>query len=113
MPDNYFTDATYKAVDFSAQGLPVGAYEECTFINCILSGSNLNEFRFADCEFQDCDLSNAEMIDTAFQEVIFRDCKLLGVHFSSCRTFRFKVEFVNCQLNWASFQSLPMKGTRF
>ncbi len=113
MPDNYFVDTTYKAIDFSAKGFPAGDYEDCTFINCIFSGSNLRGSRFADCEFQDCDLSNAEMVDTAFQEVIFRDCKLLGVHFSSCRTFRFKVEFVNSQLNWASFEALSMKTTRF
>lgn len=113
MPENYFTEITYQGHDFSRQGVPSGAYEDCRFRNCIFTDCDLSGLRFTDCEFQDCDLSNAVVQDTAFQEVRFRDCKLLGILFSDCRTFRFKVDFFACQLNWASFQALPMKGTRF
>ncbi len=113
MPENYFIEATYQALNFSLSGIPTGAYEDCRFVNCIFTGCNLSSLRFSDCEFEDCDLSNAIVADTAFQEVNFRNCKLLGIDFSEGRLFRFKVDFVSCQLNWASFQGLPLKGTRF
>jgi uncharacterized protein YjbI with pentapeptide repeats len=113
MPESYFTETTYRGIDFSSAGIPAGAYEDCRFLNCVFTGCNLSSYRFSDCEFQDCDLSNTVVADTALQEVIFRNCKLLGIDFSESRLFRFKVNFVNCQLNWASFQALPMKGTRF
>ncbi|NQY06051.1 MAG: pentapeptide repeat-containing protein [Flavobacteriaceae bacterium] len=93
--------------------LPLGEYDECTFIQCNFSGKELSHSEFLNCEFIDCDLSNVKLIQAAFREVSFENCKLLGLHFENCNEFLFSVAFNRCQLQLSSFYQCSLKNTKF
>ena len=87
-------------------------YEHCAFINCDLSGANLNGVVFMDCQFDGCNLTLADADDTGFQDVHFKHCKLSGVNFSKARDFLFGVNFDHCILDNAIFyKKKNKKGT--
>ncbi|MDT0552166.1 pentapeptide repeat-containing protein [Urechidicola vernalis] len=103
----------FKGIDFSKERLPIGEYDQCTFINCSFENSDISNCVFIDCEFKDCNLSNCLTKHTLFQEVRFEDCKLIGVKFADCNDFLLDFNFKQCQLNFSSFYKLKMIGTKF
>lgn len=102
-----------QAIDYTENPLAKGDYENCRFINCTFSNSDLSMINFIECEFENCDLSMAKVNNTAFKEVLFDGCKLLGIRFDSCNSFLLSLEFRSCHLNLASFYKLKLKGTVF
>ena len=103
----------FDKVDFTAIPLKTGDYEECRFINCNFSSSDLTEIKFSECEFVDCNLSMAKLMKTAFRNVKFRDCKMLGLRFENCNQFGFAVSFEDCNLNHSSFYQSRLKKIIF
>lgn len=104
---------TYKQINYSGKRLSIGEYDNCTFVNCDFSESDISNITFLECEFTDCNFSNVLSKNTSFQEVVFYNCKLLGTKFNDCNDFLLSLQFENCQLNLASFYKLKLKNTSF
>ena len=113
MSNSFVQDKEFHSLDYSAEELIKGDYENCTFKNCKFSNLDLSDFNFSECEFSNCDLSMAKILNTAFRDVQFNNCKLLGLHFEQCNQFLLNVGFNRCQLNLSSFYQLNLKQTRF
>jgi len=113
MSKTYIEEKTFERINFAADILAKGDYENCTFINCVFSNADISGVTFSECEFKACDISMAKTTKTSFKEVNFKDCKLLGLHFEYCNEFLFSVNFENCILNLLPFISWGLKNTRF
>lgn len=111
--DNTVTDTVYEKQNYSTIALVKGEYDNCTFVNCIFSDSDLSNVTFTECEFQDCDLSNTLVKHTVFNAVIFSNCKLLGLQFNDCSDFLFSATFIKSNLNLASFHKVTARNTKF
>ncbi len=106
-------EKTFAKQDLTANPLPKGDYEYCTFINCNLADADLAHIKLLDCVFIDYNLSMANITGTAFRDVRFKDCKMLGLHFDTCSKFGLSLGFENCNLNHCSFYQTKVKKTTF
>ena len=106
-------DKTFDKIDFTQKSLQYQEYDNCSFINCNLSGADLSDIRFTECRFTSCNLSLAILNKTAFSDVLFKDCKMLGLRFDTCSTFILSFSFDNCILSHSSFYGLKIKKTIF
>ena len=113
MPKLYTEGKTFNGVDFTAQALPIGNYEGCTFVNCNFSNTNLSDVYFIECKLEQCNVSVATIANTAFRDITFKNCKLLGLHFENANAILFEVQFEACQLNLSSFYQRSLKNTQF
>jgi uncharacterized protein YjbI with pentapeptide repeats len=77
------------------------------------SGESFAGGTLRDCVCESCNFSNADFTDTKLQTVVFRECKLLGVDFSKCSKFLFKIEFENCTISQTVFSRLDLGGMSF
>lgn len=109
----YAEGKTFKKMDYTAEALPKGEYEDCRFIDCEFSGSDLSEVKFVDCSFENSNLSLATLSGTVFRDVHFKDCKMLGMYFEHCNPFGLSMGFENCLLNNTSFYEIKIKRTVF
>lgn len=109
----YVEGRKFDCVDFREKLPEKGAYENCTFSNCLLTTVDLSNISFSECVFDNCDLSMAILKDTSFRDVKFRNCKMLGLRFDDCNKFLLSLSFENCILNFASFYQLKIKNTLF
>jgi len=106
-------DKTFDRGDFTLNPLAKGEYENCRFINCDFSNSDLRGFIFSECEFTGCNLSLAALDETAFRYVKFKDSKMLGLRFENCIGFGFAFYIEGCSLNHSSFYQMKLKKTIF
>ena len=113
MNQEYIVEKVFEGLDFSKKLLSKGDYENCKFVNCVFTNTDLSESNFVECEFVNCDLSNATVIDTAFREVKFKGCKLMGLRFENCNEFLFSVDFEDCRLSLSSFYKRRIPKTNF
>jgi uncharacterized protein YjbI with pentapeptide repeats len=109
----YFEKKTFEQVDFSKNRNKNGEYENCVFLICDFSTSDISEFNFIDCEFKGCNLSMVKMNKTIFNNGLFMDCKMLGMQFESCDDLLLSISFYNCILNHSSFNRDNLKNTIF
>ena len=105
----YKTEETFTSMDFTENPLAKGEYENCAFLNCNFSGTDLSGIRFSAGEFISCNLSLAKLVDTALREVNFKECKMLGLRFDQCNTLGLAVGFDQCSLNHSSFYKTKLK----
>ena len=110
--------AFYEGIKFESLSprdmpLAIGEYENCSFISCDFSNSDLSDINFLECEFRDCNLSLARLTQTSFREAKFINCKLLGLHFNDCNDLIITFEFDGCTLDLSSFYKLKLKKTIF
>jgi len=103
----------FNGINYVETRLTKGAYEQCTFFQCIFTNSDLSNIIFVECEFVECDLSMANVSGTAFQDSSFTNCKLLGLHFEHCNDLLFSVNFKECVLNLSSFYKCSLKRSIF
>lgn len=55
----------------------------------------------------------AKVVDSVFHDVRFEECRLLGVDFGrASRKLPLRLEFVRCDLSYASFAETPVKDLR-
>ncbi|MCB0593112.1 MAG: pentapeptide repeat-containing protein [Lewinellaceae bacterium] len=113
MSKSFTEGQEFKEKDYTHKALPKGAYEECTFISCDFSNSDLSGMNFVECEFLNSGLSMANLANTTLRSVRFRGCKMLGLHFEHCNELLFSANFEGCQLDLSSFYQRPMKNTAF
>lgn len=113
MGQEYFADQTFSNIDFSEEPPKKGEYENCSFISCNFSNTDLSEIQFLEVEFKDCNFSNANLNDTLFQDVSFINCKMLGLQFDTCNAFGFRAKFDTCRLNHSSFCKMSLTESSF
>jgi fluoroquinolone resistance protein len=113
MAKNIIEFQQFEKIDFKAHPLAEGEYDDCDFINCQFSGTNLSGFSFNECTFKDCDMSLAKITHASFRDVRFINCKLLGLLFNDCNSFLFSARFENCSLDHSSFYKMKLKGLNF
>lgn len=111
--NTFFEDQSFQAIDYTGEKLNKAEYENCSFVNCVFSTTDISNLSFTDCVFENCDLSNAKLKNAAFRDVKFKESKLVGLHFQNCSEFLFSVEFTNCQLNLSSFYKRNLKRAKF
>ncbi|RYG06806.1 MAG: pentapeptide repeat-containing protein, partial [Chitinophagaceae bacterium] len=61
MSESYIAEQTFNKEDYTLTALPKAEYENCKFINCNFSSSDLSGVKFLDCEFISCNLSLASL----------------------------------------------------
>jgi fluoroquinolone resistance protein len=66
-----------------------------------------NEYEY--CTFNNCDLIMTYLNNTIFRETKFIDCKMLGLWFETCNLFLLSFIFINYQLNHSSFYKTKIK----
>lgn len=103
----------FERIDYTANSLPKGEYEICTFLNCVFYNTDLSHITFRECKFDSCDFSLAKLKNTALNDIRFVDCKLLGVQFEECNPFLLSLDFENCLLKLAVFNKIKLKKTHF
>lgn len=109
----YHEDRIFSAGELRHEEFAGAEFERCTFRSSSWMGVDLSKAQFTECTFEQCDLSNAVVDGTSFRTVLFKGCKLLGVRFDRCHSFLLRLRFEQCRLDFASFRSLVLKGTRF
>ena len=110
---NYIEGQNFSNINYIETPLVKGEFENCIFIGCIFSNTNLSGNSFEECRFEDCDLSMCKLNGTVFRDVNFKDCKLLGMNFEECNDFIVSFDFDCCILNFSSFYKLKIKNTHF
>jgi fluoroquinolone resistance protein len=108
-----YEDKIIEKTDYSVNYLPKGQYENCSFLNCVFSNSDLTDIHFVDCVFRDCDFSLAKLYNTLLNDINFFNCKLLGLRFDICNDSGLSFNFENCNLKLSSFYKLKLKKTFF
>ena len=103
----------FEAIDYSEKKSEQHEFDDCSFVNCNFSKSDLRGVEFLDCRFTGCNLSLALVDDTGIKNIEFKDCKLMGIDFSKCNDFLFSASFENCQLDYCSFYKKKMKKVNF
>jgi len=109
----HFTDQEFQGPGLPSGGLGKGTYDSCTFRGLDFSEGYLDGRSFIDCAFLDCNLSNANIGGAQFSGVSFRGCKMVGLRLERCGQFLSDLRFERCQLDFASFSGLIMKGAFF
>ncbi|MBP2832652.1 pentapeptide repeat-containing protein [Aquimarina sp. U1-2] len=106
-------DQTFKNDHFSGKKLPARAYDNCTFLNCDFTATNMSTVTFLECNFDTCNFDSTMLKETSFQGVVFKASKMLGVNIGSCNDFMFSAKFEDCNLDYSSFYGFTMKNTIF
>ncbi|NDL61615.1 Qnr family pentapeptide repeat protein [Acerihabitans arboris] len=86
----------YRSEKFTHDRFTGAAVENCTFLDCDFSGSDLTETRFIDCQFYDhesqigCNFSHATLKDASFRTCDLtmnnlRNINALGIEIRECR----------------------------
>jgi len=109
----FIEDKIYDKSDFTLNPLRKGEYENCTFIACDFSNSDLTDIIFSECTFVCCNLSLAKLTKTAFREIKFKECKMLGLRLENCSQFGLSFSIDDCNLTHASFYQTKLKKTTF
>jgi fluoroquinolone resistance protein len=110
---DYLRNAALRGNDYSGRRLPYPEYERCQFIDCTMAKADLRGVRFSDCKFVNCDLGMARLDEAALKGVQFTDCKLIGLDFGVVQPLLLEIGFSGCKLDYASFEGMKLKRTRW
>ncbi len=87
-------------------------FEDCQFHRVDLCNESFRNSKLIECQFNNCNLSNVQVTNLILRDVKFKDCKMIGINWSSIKTFS-DVVFEDCLLNLSVFQGLNLSGTVF
>lgn len=111
--NDYYDNETFNKVSFTTEQLSRIDFDTCVFNNCNFSDLHLINSEFLECEFTDCNFSNARLKDSSFKDTLFVSSKLIGVKFYEVDPFLLRMNFRDCQLDYASFYRLQMPNFQF
>ena len=80
----FVEDQEFIKLVYCEKPLKKGEYENCTFVDCDFSNSNLSEILLVHCEFLNCNISLVNLFETSLRNVQFKECKILGINFQDC-----------------------------
>lgn len=98
--------------EYNDKDLDAIYFDNCTFIKCDFSKSQMYKCKFTECTFINCDLSLASLKASTFNDVTFENSKLLGVSWSSCDE-PFDVFFDSCNISQNSFHLMDLRQMKF
>jgi uncharacterized protein YjbI with pentapeptide repeats len=104
---------TFENDDYTGKAISKNEFYRCNFYRCNFSDCNLLNNNFIDCSFADCNLSMVKLAGSALKNVTFKNSKLIGIDFSECNDFLFKVDFENCILDFSYYLKKKMTKTSF
>lgn len=104
---------TFENTDYTGKIISNNEFYRCHFYRCNFSDCNLSHNTFIDCSFADCNLSMLKITGSGLKNVTFKGSKLIGVDFSECNDFLFKVDFENCILDYSYYSKKKMAKTTF
>lgn len=113
MKETIHISKTFSKVIYTEELIKNREFENCTFIDCDLYGSDFSQSQFLDCTFKGCNLSMVKLNYTSLKNVEFDECKLMGIAFEYCDDFLFEVRFKGCMLDFSSFANKKMIKTKF
>ena len=113
MSANYIIAQNITDAAFGTDEIMYKDFEKCHFTNCDFSACNFTGVAFIDCTFTSCNFYDAKINYVAFRGAMFTDCDFNGVNFSMVDPLLFEIEFKDCQLDYAKFYTLKIKGTIF
>lgn len=106
-----FADSSFSACDFASfRGQDV-SFVRCTVVSSRLTGSVWASGTFRDVRFEGNRGDSAIFRHTKFAAVEFSDCTLVGADFQSAELTN--VRFVGCDLSGAQFSNAVLKRVRF
>ncbi|TPD67116.1 pentapeptide repeat-containing protein [Flavobacterium microcysteis] len=113
MKETVHIGKTFSKVIYTEESVQKREFENCTFIDCDLYGSDFSQSQFIDCSFKGCNLSMIKLNGTGLKNVEFESCKMMGIGFDYCDDFLFEVRFSDCTLDFASFARKKMQKIKF
>ena len=102
-----FSDLAPQSTDLSGR-----EFQRCVFRRCKLPESRWARSKLEDCRFEDCDLTRMLPQELGLRGVVFQNTRLMGVDWTDLAPFP-NVAFERCDLRYASFVKLRLRGTRF
>ncbi len=87
-------------------------YTECRFDNCSLANADTGNTDFHNCVFSACNMSMIK-IGGSMHDVEFRNCQMTGADFSQLNKFSSNLSFIDCNLDYAIFTHLKLRGSVF
>lgn len=112
-PNKLVENQTFENTDYTGKIISKTEFYRCHFNRCNFSDCNLSNNTFLDCSFSGCNLSMLKLTGSSLKNVAFKDCKLIGVDFSECNDFLFKVDFDHCILDYSYYLKKKMGKTSF
>ena len=109
----YFLQQQYTEVLYDRDGLNLKEFEGCSFVRCDFSACNFIGVTFIDCTFTDCNFTGAKINHVAFRTVHFNGCLMQELNFAMCDKLIFEIHFNRCNLDFAKFYTLKIKGMTF
>jgi uncharacterized protein YjbI with pentapeptide repeats len=97
-------DVVVKGSDTSATNLSNGSWNRAEFVNCRMSGVDMNKTALHDVSFRGCKLDMANMRFSDLRRVVFVECSLTEADFLNARLV--DVTFENCHLERVVFESV-------
>jgi len=108
-----FTNENYREINYTSQGLPVGEYDNCTFVNCFFSELHISNTSFLECTFVGCNFTNTKLGGTTLNDIHFKECKMIGIDLSVCNDFMLTIQVEDCMLDLANCYQLNLAKTHF
>jgi uncharacterized protein YjbI with pentapeptide repeats len=91
-------------------------FDECRFVGCRLTESELRGCRFVDCAFEQCDLSLMHLPRSTLSACRFEDSKIIGVNWTEAAWPETRlwvpIGFERCVLNHSTFLGLNLSEVR-
>jgi uncharacterized protein YjbI with pentapeptide repeats len=110
--EDFFADVTFADLALEAADLRGKELQRCTFRRCKLPESRWARAKLEDCVFEHCDLTRMAPQELGLRGVTFKDTKLMGVDWTDTGPHP-NVTFEGCDLRYASFVKMRLRGTKF
>jgi uncharacterized protein YjbI with pentapeptide repeats len=112
LDEESFENETFTDLDLQGSNLERKEFYRCTFQNCHLQESRWSKSRLEACVFRDCDFTRAKFAETALRDVRFEGSKLMGIDWTPVSSNP-EVAFEASNLRYSSFVGLSLRKTTF
>ena len=109
----YYLRKHYTEISYDRDDLNLKEFEACLFAGCDFSECNFIGVTFIDCTFTNCIFTGAKINNVAFRTVYFTGCLMQELNFAMCDKLIFEMHFNHCNLDFAKFYTLKIKGMTF
>lgn len=110
---DHIANKKFEGIDFREEPFIIAEYEQCNFIKCNFQGIDIRRSVFIDVAFDQCDMGIIKIDKASFREVKFLSCKMMGTYFEHVNPFGLSVQFLDTNLDHASFYKSVMRKTLF
>lgn len=108
-----FLDRTWTVRDEAPLFSKGSRFESCHFEGLNLSDVSFARVGFEDCTFLNCNLSGLVVTGAALRQVYLKSCKALGVRWDTCNPFGFIISALDSQLDYGVFTGCQLMDSRF